>query len=122
MNSKFTTNIAPHVQAELLQANKARQQKKPQKEFSHLENAHVLGQASTYWHVNTHVLMLLWAIRNSAPKEFVGQLLRIVGAASKTAVGLIPKGNTGGSNVSPFKVMPISPDHEKIINDAKSDV
>lgn len=120
MNSKFTKNIRPHVEAELVQALAARQEGKPQDEFGHLENAHVLGQESTYLHVKTHVLMLFWAIRNSALKEFFGQIFRIVGAATKTAVGLVPKGNTGGSNVSPFKVIPVSFEHEKLIKNAKA--
>jgi hypothetical protein len=122
MSNKFAKNITPHVKAELLLAFEARQQRNPAKEFSHLENAHVLGQESTYWHVKAHVLMLFWAVRNSAPKEFLGQIFRIVGAATKTAVGLVPKGNTGGSNVSPFKVMPITPEHEQIISNAKAGV
>lgn len=120
MHSKFAKHIAPHVQAELLQATNARYQGNAKQEFTHLENAHVLGQESTYWHVRVHVLMLLWAIRYAAPKEFLGQIFRIVGAATKTAIGLVPKGNTGGSNVSPFKVMPISSRHETLIENAKA--
>ncbi len=32
-----------------------------------------------------------------------------VGAAAKTAFGRVPRGNTGGANVSPFAPMPIPP-------------
>jgi len=45
-----------------------------------------------------------------------------VGAATKTSFGLVPQGNTGGANVSPFKVMPVKPEYEAIINSAKSGV
>jgi len=41
-----------------------------------------------------------------------------IGAATKTAVGLIPTGNTGVSNVSPFKRMPIPEDLADILASA----
>jgi hypothetical protein len=43
-------------------------------------------------------------------REIGGQVLRIFGAATKTALGLVPLGNTGGSNVGPFRRMPIPKD------------
>jgi len=69
----------------------------------------VLGQASTVEHVRVHVQMLLWAVRHRIPREALGQVLRIVGAATKTALGWVPMGNTGGSHVSPFRPVPIRP-------------
>jgi hypothetical protein len=116
---KFTKNIMPYVNEELLLASKARKLGLADKEFQHLENAHVIGQESTFLHVKVHGLMLLWGCRNNSPKEIIGQMLRIVGAATKTAMGLVPQGNTGGVNVSPFKVMPIQPKHQTMINLAK---
>ena len=118
--SRFSKNITRFVLAELDLAIDARKSGDISAEFKHLENAHVLGQESTYWHVKVHVLMLLWALRNFQLKECFGQLFRIVGAALTTAFGLVPQGNTGGSNVSPFKVMPIKNEHQVIINEAKS--
>ena len=64
--------------------------------------------------------MLLWATRNGRLKEFIGQIFRLFGAATKTVFSLIPQGNTGGANVSPFKVMPLKEEHQAIISDAKS--
>lgn len=122
MFNRFTKNITVYVEAELQCAWQAKQSFDLHAEFMHLENAHVLGQESTYWHVKVHVLMLLWAWRNVKVKEFIGQALRIVGAATKTAVGLVPEGNTGGANVSPFKIMPIKDEHKLIISSAKSGV
>ena len=87
--------------------------------FEHLENAHVLGQASTWWHVKVHFLMLLWAIRHSKTRESIGQVLRIFGAATKTVFGWVPQGNTGGANVSPFASIPISPELAKKIEKAQ---
>ena len=116
---KFTKNIMPYVNEELLLAGKARKLGLVDKEFQHLENAHVIGQESTFLHVKVHGLMLLWGYRNNSPKEMFGQMLRIAGAATKTAMGLVPQGNTGGVNVSPFKVMPIQSKHQAMINLAK---
>lgn len=109
MTHSFTHCIAPYVDAELARARQARRQGDPAREFHHLENAHVLGQQSTRWHVQVHGLMLLWALRQGDSRELAGQLLRLVGAATKTALGWVPAGNTGGARVSPFKPMPISP-------------
>ena len=119
MMTTFTKNIAPHVQAELDAAVAARQQGLVTQEFKHLENAHVLGQESTYWHTKVHGLMLLWGLRNRSLKEIAGQMLRIIGAFTKTAIGLVPQGNTGGANVSPFRPMPLSAKHREIIEQAK---
>lgn len=88
--------------------------------FVHLERAHVLGQESTLQHVRVHWLMFLWGLRRRNARECLGQVLRIFGAATKTAAGLVPSGNTGGSNVSPFKPMPVPPDLAIIIEEARA--
>lgn len=118
--SNFSRNIGPHVIAEINKARDADIAGDHAVAFTHLENAHVLGQTSTRWHVKIHWLMMLWAIRRSNFAEIAGQLFRIFGAATMTAVGRVPSGNTGGSNVSPFMVMPIKPEHEAIITQAKT--
>ena len=115
----FSRNIAPFVTQELVLAADARRAQNPTKEFEHLENAHVLGQESTYQHTKVHCLMLAWAIRQGKAKEIWGQLFRIIGASTKTALGLVPSGNTGGSNISPFATRAISPAHRTIIEKAK---
>ena len=119
MTRHFSDNIAPFVKSELQVAHLNTLADESKKAFKHLENAHILGQESTYWHVTVHYQMLLWAFRNNEIKEILGQLIRIVGAATKTAVGLIPQGNTGGTNVSPFKTMPINERLSRIIQQAK---
>lgn len=122
MQHGFSGRIAPYVESELKSAGQAKSAEDTQLEFSHLERAHVIGQESTYWHVKVHVLMLLWAVRQHSVREVFGQLFRIVGAATKTPLGLLPQGNTGGANVSPFKKMPIAPDLAALIQKAKSGV
>lgn len=119
MNTTFSKKITPHVRAELDAAVAARQKGLVAQEFTHLENAHVLGQESTYWHTKVHGLMLLWGLRNRSLKEVTGQLLRMIGAFTKTAIGLVPQGNTGGANVSPFRPMPLSDEHQEIIEQAR---
>ena len=122
MSSSFSKNITQFVICELELAAQAKDSGNIAAEFQCLENAHVLGQESTYWHVKVHILMFMWACRNFKPKELLGQAFRIVGAVTKTVFGLVPQGNTGGANVSPFKVMPVKPEYEAIINSAKSGV
>lgn len=120
MQQTFRKRVAAYVEIEFENAKWARSAGEFSQEFTHLERAHVLGQESTYWHVKVHVLMLAWATRNGSVREALGQIFRIVGAATKTAFGLVPQGNTGGANVSPFKKMPISPDLATLIQRAKS--
>lgn len=122
MTTKFAQGISKYVKEELVYAKAERALGNSRLEFEHLENAHVLGQESTYWHVRVHTHMLLWAIRNAEAKEALGQIFRIVGAATKTAFGLVPIGNTGGTNVSPFKSMPVKASHQEKIRDAKAEV
>ena len=112
--SRFAENIRPFVDAELRAAALD-----SQNEFAHLERAHVLGQASTREHVRVHWRMLRWAWRHRDLREFSGQLLRIVGASTKTFIGLVPAGNTGGANVSAVRTMPIDPELAAIIEMAR---
>lgn len=116
----FTRNIRPYVEEELALARNDQNYGNKAEAFVHLENAHVLGQASTRLHVKVHVQMLLWAVKQGKIGEVFGQLFRIAGAATKTAFGLVPTGNTGGTNVSPFKVMPIKPELDRILKKARS--
>lgn len=120
MQSHFSRRIAPYVEAELASARRADAAGDIQQAFACLERAHVLGQASTYWHVKVHLLMLVWAIRHRSSREVLGQVFRIAGAAATTPFGLVPQGNTGGANVSPFKTMPIAPELAALIQKARS--
>jgi Protein of unknown function (DUF3703) len=112
--SSFAGNIRPYVDAELRAADQD-----AAREFEHLERAHVLGQASTREHVRVHWRMLRWAWRHRDMREFAGQLLRITGAATKTFIGLVPMGNTGGANVSAVRPMPVDPELAAIIEAAR---
>ena len=113
--SSFGQRIRPFVQAELHAARHARAMGDAAGEFARLERAHVLSQADTLLHVRVHGLMLLWGLRQRSTQEVAGQLIRIVGAATKTAIGLIPHGNTGGTNVNALQRMPIAPELQVLI-------
>ena len=78
--------------------------------FLHLERVHVLGQRHVGWHVLAHWLMLKIAIRRHQGVAATGQAVRIVLGAIGSAVGRVPTGNTGGSDVSMFARMPIAPE------------
>tara|TARA_R110002072_G_scaffold104099_1_gene228393 strand:+ start:5902 stop:6270 length:369 start_codon:yes stop_codon:yes gene_type:complete len=120
MNLQYRKNIEPFVEREFNLAEEARLQGRFEQEFSHLETAHVLGQTSTVLHTKAHWMMWLWAVRQKNLRELVGQALRIVGALTKTVFGLVPVGNTGGANVSPFCVMAIRPEHQQLIDRANN--
>lgn len=83
--------------------------------FAHFERAHILGQ----WYVRTHSLahlgMLRVGWRRRDLREIIGQLLRIPGGMIGSALGRVPRGNTGGSNVNAFGEMPIPPDLRSIL-------
>ena len=114
----FAQRIRPFVQTELDAARALESRGEFASAFSRLERAHVLGQASTCEHVRVHAAMLGWAVRHGVQTEAMGQLVRILGAATKTLWGAVPRGNTGGANVNPLKPMPIPPDLQDLIDAA----
>ena len=110
----FADNIRPYVDAELRAAEAGGPDA-----FTHLERAHVLGQESTREHVRVHWRMLRWALARRDTRETFGQAFRLVGAATKTFIGLVPAGNTGGANVSAVRPMPLDPELAAIIDRAR---
>ena len=120
MQRTFTQKIAPYINAELAKSKHANSIGDYQLEFAHLERAHVLGLESTFLHVKVHLLMLAWALRNISIREVIGQIVRTIGALLVTPSGLVPLGNTGGANVSPFKKMAIDPELAVLIKKAKT--
>ena len=111
-NQPLTTAII----RELTQAESLERSGDYHSAFYHLERAHVLGQTSTYQHTLIHWRMFKLAIKQHSPREIWGQIIRIVGASTKTPFGIYPKGNTGGANVWFFKPMPVPDDLQKILD------
>lgn len=116
---RFARRIQPWVQLELDAANLAEARAERAMAFRHLERAHVLGQAATTLHVRVHWRMLLWALRHRQAGQAAGQLGRLAAAAVITGLGWLPEGNTGGSDVSAFRRMPIWPDLQHVIDAAR---
>lgn len=77
--------------------------------FRRLETAHVLGQQQVIPHVLTHYWMLKIGVKRRSVPEVWGQLVRIVLGALGSAVGIVPTGNTGGTNIGMFRRLPIAP-------------
>jgi len=116
---RFARRIQPWVQLELDAADLAEARAERALAFRHLERAHVLGQAATFEHVRVHWRMLLWALRHREAGQAAGQIGRLAAAAVMTGIGWLPKGNTGGADVSAFRRMPIPPDLQHLIDAAR---
>jgi hypothetical protein len=84
--------------------------------FRHLERAHVIGQTFVGTHAKAHWLMLTLEIRRRRVAAAFGQAVRIVLGVAGSAVGVVPVGNTGGTDISMFKRLPIAPELQKIID------
>jgi uncharacterized protein DUF3703 len=84
--------------------------------FRHLERAHVIGQGFVLPHATAHWLMLRVEFRRRRVMASFGQIVRIVLGMLGSAVGVVPVGNTGGTDISMFKRMPIEPELQSIID------
>jgi hypothetical protein len=86
--------------------------------FYHLERAHILGQLFIIPHTKSHWWMLKVAFRKRNFKEVLGQVIRIIASILFSKIW-VPSGNTGGTDVNPFKAMPI-PDDLKVFLEKKT--
>lgn len=102
-------------QYELDAAAQAQAQGKPDSAFAHLERAHIIGQRNVAAHTRAHWHMLKFGIKHRDVREILGQLLRIPAAISKTLIW-VPRGNTGGANVSALKPMPVPTDLQHLVD------
>ena len=84
--------------------------------FARLERAHVIGQEYVIPHVTSHWLMLQVELRRRRHAAVLGQSIRIVLGALGSAVGIVPTGNTGGTDINMFKRMPIETELQHIID------
>ena len=87
--------------------------------FYHLERAHILGQSSTVVHTKVHWRMLKLGIKMRLLSECWGQMLRIVGASTKTPFGIYPTGNSGGADIWFFKKLAVPGDLQEILDRSK---
>lgn len=85
--------------------------------WSALERAHIVAQPYLALHLASHWAMLTYALRETDFKEVWGQCLRLVLVPLGAISGRLPIGNTGRSNVSAFRSMPIPQDLLARMND-----
>ncbi len=78
--------------------------------WRHLERAHIVSQPHLGLHFASHWSMLGFAIEQRDWREGVGQIVRLALAPLGALTGRIPIGNTGRSNVSAFRPMPVPQD------------
>jgi hypothetical protein len=83
--------------------------------FACLERAHVLGQEQVVPHVLAHFLMLRIEIQRRDVRAALGQVLRVALGALGSLIGIVPRGNTGGTDVNMFSKMPIAPELAALI-------
>jgi hypothetical protein len=88
--------------------------------FQHLERAHVIGQTFVGAHAKAHWLMLSLEIHRGRVAAAFGQAVRLVLGVIGSAVGVVPIGNTGGTDISMFKRLPIAPELQEIIDDSST--
>ncbi len=91
---------------ELNTAKKSLHSKAYKQAFYHLENAHILGQEHLWRHTLSHYWMFVFGIKTKNTKETIGQVIRMIASLIFTLIW-VPKGNTGGSDISPIKPIPI---------------
>lgn len=89
--------------------------------FGHLERAHVLGQERVVPHALSHWLMLRIAIHRGEPFAVLGQAARIALGSLGSALGFVPTGNTGGTNLSMFARLDIDPELAAIMEGRPTD-
>jgi len=83
--------------------------------FRALERAHILGQRYFLPHLETHAWMLRVGVKRMDGREIRGQLLRLAAVVPGFLSGWVPKGNTGGADVSPLRPMEIPADVEPVL-------
>lgn len=105
------------IRQEMDRAGAAERSGDLQQAFAYLERAHILGQRYFLTHMHTHLCMLRVGRRRRDAREIRGQILRLIAVVPGFLFGWIPKGNTGGANVSALKPMPIPDDLAPLLKD-----
>lgn len=88
---------------------------------THLERAHILGQTHTWRHLKSHVGMLHIGWLRRDHREILGQVPRMVAATLFSRIW-VPRGNTGGANVSAFRPMPVPADLLAVLGSSPGEI
>ena len=89
--------------------------------FHQLQRAHIIGQTFVIPHATSHWLMLKAEVKRRRLLAALGQTVRLVLGVLGSAVGIVPAGNSGGTDISMFKRMPIEPELQNIIDGVPPD-
>lgn len=81
----------------------------------HWSRAHILGQPRVGPHLRTHLALARMYLRQNRFGDAFGQWLRFALVVPGTLLHRLPAGNTGLSNVSAFKPMPVPEDLARLI-------
>ncbi len=81
--------------------------------------AHIVGQMNFRHHVQSHWLMLRFAVSTRDLPEVSGQLFRLLLVPLGHALGRLPAGNIGRATVSAFQPMALSPDIRLVVAEAR---
>jgi hypothetical protein len=114
-NTSMPIKLRPYYNQELSKYQNYLEHNELGLAWRHLERAHVIGQSYPLEHSYTHWKMLQFGFMIKNTKEILGQIPRLLIGGIKSFVGKVPLGNTGGSNVSPLKSMPIEEDLAEIL-------
>ncbi|KHK93397.1 DUF3703 domain-containing protein [Novosphingobium malaysiense] len=100
---------------EYLSVAKAAEEQSFEEAWHHLERAHVVAQDRFGPHCVAHwrMLRLAWRVRDW--REVRGQMFRLALAPLGNAIGKLPVGNSGRSNVSAFAEMEIEPEIRRVL-------
>lgn len=105
------------VANEMAQYRRARSYNDFDKAWRALERAHIMSQPFLGLHLSNHWTMLGFAAYQGDWREAAGQIFRLALAPLGALTGRNPVGNTGRSNVSAFKAMPIPADLASQLNE-----
>ena len=119
MSRPMHAAVEDKFHSEIMEAKRLMSSGRLEGAFAHLERAHILGQRYVVPHVQAHWLMLKIGLSRRSSAEVFGQAVRILLGALGSVVGVVPTGNTGGTNVSMFKRLPIDPELEKLLCESK---
>ncbi len=118
INTRMAIKLQPYYYEELDHSKRFFHLGDFQKSWYHLERAHVIGQSYPWQHSYAHWKMLLFGFHIKNSKEIIGQIPRLLFGGTKSFVGKVPVGNTGGADIPPLKSLPICTELQTIFKEA----
>jgi hypothetical protein len=109
----------PAIYARLMDGFRGSEGASVEDRWQWLMAAHIVGQMDFKLHVNSHSVMLRYALQTRDWAEAAGQLFRLALVPLGHAVGRLPAGNIGRATVNAFRPMPLNPDIARLIGRAR---